>query len=64
MRLRPVTIHRKGPTEKGGSFLISLVVHDGKFTVISRVNTFSSVSSPYSADSADSAVAYTAKASR
>ena len=61
MRLRPVTIHRKGPTEKGGSFLIYLVVHDGKFTVISRVNTFSSVSSPYSADSA---VAYTAQASR
>ena len=25
-------------TEKGGSFMISLVVHDGMFTVIRRVN--------------------------
>ena len=31
-------IHTKMLTETGGSFMISLVVHDGMFTVIKRVN--------------------------
>ena len=38
MKLRLVRIHRKMIIEKGGSFMISIVVHDGLFTVISRVN--------------------------
>ena len=41
MKLRLVKIHRKKLIDKGGSFLIYIVAHDGMtgmFTVISRVN--------------------------
>ena len=38
MKLPLVKIHRKKLIDKGGSFFIYIVAHDGMFTVISRVN--------------------------